>query len=83
MRDGRLKEALEQVNEAIALDPTIRRARLLAAGIDTALGDEKRRSEQYQEVMKLDPKNQEAYLFLGTLYAKRAITQRPRIPSSS
>ncbi|MEA2650111.1 MAG: Tetratricopeptide repeat, partial [Candidatus Binataceae bacterium] len=32
VRDGRLKEALEQAKEAIALDGSYARARLLAAG---------------------------------------------------
>ena len=71
VRDGRLKEALDQSQEAIALDPSFVRARLLAAGIETALGDDDAAVVQYREVMKLSPKNQESYLFLGTLYAKQ------------
>src|SRR6266436_6372037 len=36
-----------------------------------ALGDDPTAEQQYLEVMKLEPKNQEAYLFLGTIYAQR------------
>jgi len=60
VRDGRLKEALDQSQEAIALDPTYVRARLLAAWVETALGDDSAAVTQYQEVMKIAPKNQES-----------------------
>src|SRR5437879_2163596 len=71
VRDGRLKDALEQSEAAIALDPTYVRARLLAAGISSALGDDNDAEQEYQKVMELAPTNQEAYLCLGTLAAKR------------
>jgi len=39
VRQSRLKDALEQVQQAIALDPGSTDARLLAAGISSATGD--------------------------------------------
>src|SRR5271170_6571100 len=71
VRDGRLKEALVQINQALAIDPDSADARLLGAGISSALGDDPTAEKDYREVLRLNPKNQEAYLFLGTLYAKR------------
>jgi tetratricopeptide (TPR) repeat protein len=68
--DGRLRDALEQAQEAIDLDPDYVHARLLTAGINSALGDNAAAQEQYEKVVQLDPKGQEAYLFLGTLYAQ-------------
>ncbi len=46
-------------------------ARLLLAGLESATGDDASAEAQYEEVLKADPKNQEAYLYLGTLYAKQ------------
>ena len=43
---GRLKDALEQCNQAIALDPHYVRPRLLAAGIDDALGEQEEAQKQ-------------------------------------
>jgi tetratricopeptide (TPR) repeat protein len=40
VRDGRLKEALDQVNQALAINPDSADARLLGAGISSALGDD-------------------------------------------
>ena len=37
----------------------------------------------YKEVIRIAPKNQEAYLFLGTLYAKRGTTATPKVFKSS
>ena len=71
VRDGRLKEALDRSNarwRSIPIRPT--RA-CSAAGISSALGDDATAEKDYQEVLQLNPKNQEAYLYLGTLYAKR------------
>ena len=67
VRDGHLKEALDQAEQAIALDPAYARPQLLAAGIDTATGDDATAEKRYQEVIKLEPDNQEAYLFLGKI----------------
>jgi len=70
VRQSRLKNALDQVKQAIALDPKLIEARLLEAGISSAMGDNALAEQQYEEVLRLDPKNQEACLYLGTLYAK-------------
>ena len=40
VRDGRLKEALAEVKEALALDPSMVDARLLLAGLESATGDD-------------------------------------------
>ncbi len=69
VRSGRLKEALEQVNHAIAVKPDDPDALLLAAGINSALGNDANAEQDYKSVLRADPKNQEAYLYLGTLYA--------------
>jgi len=71
VRSGRLKEALEQVNHAIAEKPNDPDALLLAAGINSALGNDPDAEQDYKAVLRADPKNQEAYLYLGTLFAKR------------
>src|SRR5271169_6884541 len=71
VRQGRLKDASDQVSAAIASDPQNVEARLLAAGIDSATGNDPEAEAQYKQVLKIDPKSQEAYLYLGTLYAKR------------
>src|SRR5690242_19855469 len=71
VRSGRLKEALEQVNRAIAIKPNAADALLLAAGINSALSNDAAAEQDYKAVLRADPKNQEAYLYLGTLYAKR------------
>ena len=71
VRDGRLKDALKQADKAMQLDPGHRGRAAAAAGISSALGDDDTAEQQYHEVMRLAPKNQEAYLFLGTLYAKQ------------
>jgi len=72
VRDGRLKEALDLVNQALVINPDSADARLLGAGISSALGDDPAAEKDYREVLRLNPKNQEAYLYLGTLYAKRS-----------
>ena len=72
VRDGRLKEALDLVNQALVINPDSADARLLGAGISSALGDDAAAEKDYREVLRLNPKNQEAYLYLGTLYAKRS-----------
>src|SRR5580693_8646922 len=66
VRDGHLNQALNEVNEALALDPNMVDARLLAAGLQSATGDEAGAEKQYQQVLKTDPTSQEAYLYLGT-----------------
>ena len=71
VRSGRLKDALEQVNRAIADKPNQPDALLLGAGINSALGNDDAAEQDYKAVLRADPKNQEAYLYLGTLYAKR------------
>ena len=62
VREGRLKEALDQVNQALAINPNSADARLLGAGISSALGDDTTAEKDYREVLRLNPKNQEAYL---------------------
>src|SRR5271169_5509652 len=59
VRDGRLKDSLEQVNQALAINPDSADARLLGAGISSALGDDTTAEKDYQEVLRLNPKNQE------------------------
>ncbi|MGB6554356.1 MAG: tetratricopeptide repeat protein, partial [Candidatus Binataceae bacterium] len=66
VRDGRLKEALTQVNEALKNNPDSVDARLLAAGISGALGDDATAEADYKQVLQESPQNQEAYLYLGT-----------------
>ena len=68
---GRLKEALEQVNHAIAREAR-RPRRAPARGRNQFRARQRcRRRAGLQSGAAADPKNQEAYLYLGTLYAKR------------
>src|SRR5260370_317049 len=49
VRDGRLKEALDQVNQALALNPDSADPRLLGAGISSALGDDNTAEKDYRQ----------------------------------
>src|SRR5947209_20438167 len=71
VRDGRLPDARVQVDQALNIRPDSSRALLLAAGIDSALGDNSAAERNYHEVIRISPKSQESYLFLGTLYAEQ------------
>ena len=65
--NGRLKDALPQAIAAEELDPNYIHARLLVAGISSALDDDKTAQQQYERVMQLDPKNQNAINMLKKL----------------
>ncbi|MGH7814769.1 MAG: tetratricopeptide repeat protein [Candidatus Binataceae bacterium] len=71
VHEGRLKDALPQAERAVALEPKSTGPLLLAAGINWALGHHAAAEKEYRAVLDLDPKNQEAFLYLGTLYAER------------
>ena len=68
VRDNRLPEALGQIAKGVEFDPSNVQARVLHAGILSALGRDGEAVTEYETVLELDPKNQEAHLFLGALY---------------
>src|SRR5207253_456690 len=65
VREGRLKDALREVNKGIQIKPDSADALVLAAGISSALGDDGTAENDYQAALRTEPRNQEAYLYLG------------------
>jgi tetratricopeptide (TPR) repeat protein len=66
-----LPEALDHCEKVVELEPQNTEARLLLAGILSALNRQDDSVAQYREVIALEPRNQEAYLYLGALYGKQ------------
>ena len=62
VRKGMLPEALEHCEEVVRIEPGNTEARLLYAGILSALNRQDEAVAQYRHVIEVEPKNQEAYL---------------------
>ena len=71
VRDGKLPEALAEVQQALAADPDNERYLLLAGGIDEGLGRSEDAANAYRAAIEKYPKNMEAYVLLSGMYTKQ------------
>jgi len=74
VRDGRLSDALRQLDEAITLEPDAVQARVLLAASCRRPVEDDAAMAQYRAVLELEPTNQEALLFLADYTPVAAIT---------
>lgn len=71
VREGKLTEALAEVNKALEAAPADERYLLLAAGVNEALNRFAEAEELYQRVIAAWPDNLEAHVLLSGLYTKQ------------
>jgi tetratricopeptide (TPR) repeat protein len=69
-RAGRVDEAVSFVEKVIASDPDNVDARLLNAWMAAGNANWSLAEDQYREVLRIDPVNEEALSYLGALYAE-------------
>jgi tetratricopeptide (TPR) repeat protein len=66
-REGRPREALAHFEAALAIDPRLARAHVLAAQVRVRLGEGERALISAAEACRLDPDDFEAHLLCGNL----------------
>lgn len=71
VRDGKLEEALAQVNKALALSPDNEHYLLLSAGILEGMGRLDEAEGVYRKLAAAFPQNFESRVLLSAIYAKR------------
>ncbi len=71
LKQGNLETALEECNQAIALDPHLTYNLLLKAGILESLGRIDEAEPVYLSIIKEKPDTFDAYVFLSALYGRR------------
>ncbi|MBY0384461.1 tetratricopeptide repeat protein [bacterium] len=68
VRAGLVGQALEHCDEAIKIKKDFAEARILQASLNSVLGFHDKARKGYEELLVLDPKNQEAQILLGATY---------------
>lgn len=77
-RAGRLREALSYFDEALAIDPRLARAHLLAAKARRELGEVERALASAGEACRLAPDDFEAHLLCGNLLLEQGSSRAAR-----
>lgn len=77
-RAGRLREALAHFEAALAIDPRLARAHLLAAKVRRQLGEGERALISAAEACRLDPDDFEAHLVCGNLLLEQGSARSAR-----
>lgn len=68
VRAGLVGQALEHCEEAIKIKKDFAEARVLQASLNSVLGFHDKARKGYEELLVLEPKNQEAQILLGATY---------------
>ncbi len=68
VRAGLVGQALEHCEEAIKIKKDFAEARILQASLNSVLGFHDKARKGYEELLVLEPKNQEAQILLGATY---------------
>ncbi|HSQ15920.1 MAG TPA: tetratricopeptide repeat protein, partial [Candidatus Binatia bacterium] len=71
VKKGRLPDAREELEKALAADEGHTKSRYLLAGILAASGERGKAMAEYDRVLEEDPENDDAYHHIATLHAER------------